>query len=377
MPDLVATLTEERQQVADALTAMVEADDFDPDSKEFAELKTRGERTDKRLAAIREAQQHRAAADQLLGARGRPAGQQAPGQSLGDVFLRSEAFRDWRKRGGRGREFIGEFQTRALLDTSWFPGVDSRIVADPPAPRSPLVDVLGSTTVSSGSVEVVTYNPQPPIAAVVPEGTQKPEATITTGITTVTLDTIAHWIEVTRQALDDESMVRDLISGGLMRGVTKKVEDAAAQVLNGGAFGVMQGADLLEAIRLSVAYLQDAGFDPNAILINPLDAGALDSAIWGMTNTGPVINSSLFGMRIVIASAITQGSPLVGDWPAAAKHLTRGAVELYVSDSDVGIVATNPVSNFKRNVITFLAEQRAKTAITQTGAAFKCTVTGP
>ena len=81
--------------------------------------------------------------------------------------------------------------------------------------------------------------------------------------------------------------------------------------------------------------------------------------------------------RIVPVPSIAAGTAYVGDFNTGVKFLYMGAAQLYVSDSDVGIVAAAAVSNFKRNVLTFLAEMRAKTVIVQAGAIRECTPTPP
>lgn len=379
MPDLIQELTEDRAQVADLMDTMASADDFDPESRDWADLKVRGEHLDKRVSALREAAEHRSSAARLRDMLTRaPAAQGTVTRDVGEQLVRSEAWKTWLRNGGGGRAHLMdvELNRRAVLTSTWFPGQDSRIVADVPARSTPLLDVLSNVQVSSGSVEIVTYQSGAPLAGVVPEGSAKPEATITTAVTPVTLDTLAHWIEVTRQALEDEAMVRDLISGGLLRGVNDKAEALAAGVIQGGTYSTVAGSNMLESIRLGVAQVQTAGFNPNAVLINPADAATLDGIIWGLGSGFPTVTGGIFGLRIVPAAAITAGSAFVGDFNAGAKYLYTGAAQLYVSDSDVGIVAAAAVSNFKRNVITFLAEMRSKTVLVRTEAIVECTPAG-
>ena len=222
-------------------------------------------------------------------------------------------------------------------------------------------------------MEVVTYQAGAPLAGVVPEGSPKPEATITTQVVPVTLDTLAHWIKVTRRALADEAMVRDLISGGLMRGVNDKAEAEAAGVIQGGTYGTVAGDDMLQSVRLGLANVQAAGFRPNAVLINPADAALLDFAIWGFSGN-VTTNNSIFGLQVVAANAITAGTAFVGDFVNGAKFLYQGAAQLYVTDSDVSDGAT-VTSDFRHNRITFLAEMTAKTVIVQPAAIVECTPT--
>jgi Phage capsid family len=379
MPDLIAELTEERAQLADFAEELASANDFDPESRDWADTKTRGEHLDKRITALREAGEQRAAASRLRDMLTRvPAGRGVATLDVGEQMVRSESWRTYLRNGGGGRAHLMdiELERRAVLTTSFLPAIPDRITAPPPKQQTPLLDVLNNVQVSSGSVQLVTYPAAAPLAGVVPEGTPKPEATITTTTSTITLETLAHWIEVTRQAIADEAMVRDLISGNLMRGVYDKAEASAAAVIQGGTYVAVAGASMLESIRLGVASVQSAGFSPNACLINPVDAASLDGSIWAIGGGFPTINGTLFGMRLIPAAAITAGTAFVGDFNSGAKFLYMGAAQLYVSDSDVGIVAAAAVSNFKRNVLTFLAEMTCKTALVQPSAIVECTPTG-
>lgn len=379
MPDLIMELTEQRAQLADYLDQLASADDFAPDSSEWTETKTRGEHLDKRIMALREAEEQRVAASRLRDMLTRaPAAQGKMTQDVGEQIMRAESWRTYLRNGASGRAHLLELELdrRAVLTTSFLPAVPERITAAPPAQQTPLLDVLANVQVSSGSVQLLTYPAAAPLAGVVPEGTPKPEATISTTPSTITLETLAHWIEVTRQAIADEAMVRDLISGNLMRGVYDKAESQAANTIQGGTYATVAGEDMIESLRLGVAQVATAGFTPNAALINPQDWAKLDMAIWGTAGAFPTISGSLFGVRLISSGAITAGTAFVGDFNAGAKFLYTGAAQLYVSDSDVGIVAAAAVSNFKRNVLTFLAEMTCKTAIVQPAAIAECTPTG-
>jgi HK97 family phage major capsid protein len=373
--DLIAELTELRSQVSDELTAMASAEDFDPDSREWGELQKRGERTDARLEALRKAQENRQLADEARDKLFRtPAARATEKRDVGEQVVRSEAFRTYLRNGMGGRAHLLDvaLEHRALIDSTWMPGEVPRVTSSGPAQRTPLLNALTSVQVSNSSVELF-IPPNIPTANNVPEGAQKPEAALSPQVLTVTLQTIAHWVEVTRRAIADESQLRDLLSSSLLKGLYKKAEQDAATAIQGGTYTAVTGSDLLKAIRVAVATVQSQGFDPNAVLINPLDAADLDYIIWGLggsvTTTG-----SLFGASIITSPGITAGTAFVGDFTEGAKYLYRGSAQVYVSDSDVGMVAAAPVSNFKRNVLTFLAEMDAFTAITQTDAIVKASV---
>ena len=85
-------------------------------------------------------------------------------------------------------------------------------------------------TVSSGVVDWVEVGGDP-VAAVVAEGAAKPEAAFTLTPQTASLDTLAHWVQITRQALEDAAYIRSLLEGKLRRGLLAKAEaDMAAAI---------------------------------------------------------------------------------------------------------------------------------------------------
>lgn len=373
--DLIADLTEQRAIIADAMEQMAAAEDFDPKNPEWLDMKTRGEGIDTRITGLRESAQHREAAerlrDQLVRA---PAAKGEATTDVGDLLIRSEAWRTWKRNGSTGRAHLATLDmNRRAITSTWLPGTADTVMGQLPTLRTPVLDLLRNVQVDSLTVPIISLADSAPFAGVVAEGSQKPEATITPTDWTVSLQTIAHWVEVSRQALADNALVRDIVSGSLMRGVNAKAEAEAAGVINGGTYGTATGATMLEAIRIALAKVQTNGYQPNGILIHPDDAAALDNAIWTTAGLFPTVNSTLFGLRLVASPSVGPGTAFVGDFQAGAYWFYRGSAELYVSDSDVGMVASAAVSNFKRNYLTFLAEIMAKAAVVQGAAIIKAT----
>ena len=147
-------------------------------------------------------------------------------------------------------------------------------------------------TVSSGVVDWVEVGADP-VAAVVAEGAAKPEATFTMTPKTAALDTIAHWVQITRQALDDAPYIRSLIEGKLRRGLLAKAEADMAAAIVAATLPTATGADLSTAIRVGIGTVQGAGYNPNAVVLNPADYAALDVASAAVVNPG--IGRSVLG----------------------------------------------------------------------------------
>jgi HK97 family phage major capsid protein len=343
----------------------VSAEDFDPESEDHKKDLARVTYLARQMEGIKDFQARMADYGQLrstLGTRP-PANQEVDLDDLGSFLVRSDAFRSFVRGGGTGAHRLMEIpmNLRATLTTAAFPSPKSRVVAPAPNRLNPLLNALNRQQVSSNAVEVVYYPAAAPLAAVVPEGTLKPEATMAITITTVTLETLAHWKEATRQLLEDEARMRDFISGALVRGVTDKAESNAATTIQGGTYTAAAGTSMAAAIRAGIAQVQTAGYNPNGILINPLDAADLDVFVWETSTGSPSVGGSLWGVPLIPVAAISAGSAFVGDFNAAVDFYYRGSVDLFVTDSDVD--ATTFASNFKRNIITFLAEMRCKTHV--------------
>ena len=90
---------------------------------------------------------------------------------------------------------------------------------------------------------------------------------------------------------------------------------------------------LLAAIRVGIGKVEAAGFNPNAVALNPADYAALDVAVMGATVAGPVQQPTFWGLRPVAAGAIPAGKAYVGDFEAGATLFDRGVTNVFLSDS--------------------------------------------
>jgi hypothetical protein len=376
---LLEKWVEKRGELVNELEALTKLDDFDPENPEYVEKRSDLDGTDKRIAAIRDvvAQQQRTDDWEMTLRRADPPPQANPLDDTGDLILRSHLFRDWIRNGASGRRHVAtkEMNYRALITTTTFPsGTGGPIYAQPPSLVSPLLATFGNIQSEHVNVDIMTYGPVPPAGAVA-EGAPKPEATLSITPSTVSLGMLAHWVKCSRQALLNDSYLRDLISNSLMRGVTRKAEADAGLVLVGGSYGTaIAGADFLESVRLGVAEVQSRGYQPNAIVINPADAASLDFALWGYGN-GVNIAGSVFGVTLVATATVPAGSAFVGDLKNGAAFIYMSGVQLYVTDSDVSGTAGTATSDFRANILTFLAEQMSKSVIVDPNAIVKCTPT--
>jgi HK97 family phage major capsid protein len=291
-------------------------------------------------------------------------------KSWGQAFVESVEFRSYTGHGQSAPYQIdGYLEQRAAITTAnlaiphfVLPPVEQQFMAK-------LLGVCGRITVSAGIVDWVEIGPDP-VAAVVAEGAAKPEAAVTFTPKSATLDTIAHWVQITRQALDDATYIRSLLENKLRRGLLAKAEadmataiDTAATLTNAGA----AGRPLLESIRQGIGKVQAAGYNPNAVLLNPADYAALDITVLGVTTGGPTVGQQFWGLTPVASNSITAGKAYVGDFQSGATLFDRGVTSVFLTDSHASL--------FISNILVILAEARLKSVVDEPNAICECTVT--
>lgn len=370
------TLRQKRSTLESELDALIGAEDFDPADETFARAKKDAEGLDAKIRVLVENESRRAAANEVdaLSVRTSKAVAKAEArsvESMGQAFTRSREYTDYLQapRGNSGHvsvpfDMLGQQRAPILSDT--FDGVlqPQRIQASAaPAIQTPLLDNVARIPVSANSIEWIRYPAAAPLAGKVAEGSAKPEATVAPELVTVTLDIIAHWLQVTRTVMEDGGALVAFIDSALRRGVVDKLEsevaatitaaaaaDEFAEVTYGGA-GDGDVDTLLKGIRHGVGAVQDAGYVPSVVLLNPSDYASMDIDVLGSTLLGPQVGSQFWGVRPVAVGAIASGTAFVGDLSTAVAHLYRTNVSMYVSDSHA--------STFTSNVLTLLCEARA------------------
>lgn len=252
--------------------------------------------------------------------------------------------------------------------------------------EAPLVmrDVLLSMSTDSESVTVLQENVFTNAAVEVAEATlvsegAKPESAITFTEATFPVRTIAHWIPITRQMLEDLSMMRSYVDDRLLIGLRRREDN---QFLNGNGTppnltGILatSGINTLDGAYFTGAPVQDAASDNENInrvrrakrviqvtgkatatfaVVNPTDLENIDTItdanrqylLAGPLAAGP---RTLWGLRIVESENIAAGTVLVGDGTMAAV-VDRNQASIYTTDSHSDF--------FIRNLFVILAEER-------------------
>jgi HK97 family phage major capsid protein len=295
--------------------------------------------------------------------------EQAPieARSWGEQFVASGQFSDYRGRGTSASLVIeSRALPTALADMADVLPSKARVDITPPT-STPLLDVINTVNVSQNGIETVVWSKVAGGAAKVAEKSAKPSVEFAPAITPYTLDTIAAYTQMTRQMIEDAPAVRSTIDGMLRREVALKLESEAAASLVAATLPTATDSSLLAAIRQGVGVVQAAGYNPNAVLLNPADWADLDIALLSGTSApGTPIQQSFWGLRVIAANSQPAGTATVGDMSAGVQRYSRTGVNLYITDSHA--------DTFLSNVFTLLAEARAKTIVTRPQALVECSV---
>jgi HK97 family phage major capsid protein len=282
-------------------------------------------------------------------------------KDLGSAFIRST------EAGSRSRtrKVEGEFDVRAIT-TSTIVTNPTLVPVASPAPRTPLANLVTIERVNTTSVdvvvEVVTDN-----SASVLEGNLKPETTIDFVPTTLVLETLAHHVDVSRQATEDDARIEGIINTTLLNGLARLAEKKiAAAIASNVNIATTDAASLLDAIRFAAAAVETRDFTPTTVLLNPFDLALLDTEAAGQFRSIER-NGSFFGLNVVTSSEITPGEAFVGDFANAVKWYDRGTAGVYTTDADQ--------DKFLRNIITVLAETRAVASVERPAAIEKAIIT--
>lgn len=287
--------------------------------------------------------------------------------NLGRDFVESDVYRSFLATpSGKSGLYTSEF---ALIDTGGgtIPGAHRASDSPMPAFTTPLLDAIGYEPVSSNSIDWISWPAAVPVAGNVAEGALKLEADYLPILNTKALDKQAHHVPVTREMLEDVARAQAIISGALMNGVRKKIEnDAASRLVT--SIGTKQASSdtLLKSIRVGVALVSEGGWQPNCVVVNPLDYAKLDLELLTLTVNGALLGKSVWGLSVVPNSSIPADTAFVLDGTNSMTLFDRRVSNLYITDSHA--------DEFTSNILRILAEARTRTEIVRPEAIAKCTV---
>lgn len=235
--------------------------------------------------------------------------------------------------------------------------------------RLTIRDLLAQGRISSNSLEYVREDVFTNNAATVAEKALKPESDITFSKQTANVKTVAHWIQASRQVMDDAPMLQSYVNNRLMYGLALKEE---GQLLNGDGTGDdleginhvataydatlnATGDTRADLIAHAIYQVTESEFSASGIILNPRDWHGIallkdneGRYIFG----GPQAFTSnvMWGLPVVSTQAQAQGTFTVGGFDMASQVWDRMDASIEVSREDR--------DNFVKNMLTILCEER-------------------
>ena len=201
------------------------------------------------------------------------------------------------------------------------------------------------------------------------ENITKPESGITFTLANAAVVTLAHFIPVSRQVLDDAPQLESYVNSRLSYGLKLEEED---QLLNGnGTSGNISGIlasgnftaynraatgdTSIDTIRKAITQAKLSEYEADVVVINPADWESIEltkgtDGQYVVSNPMNAMMAQLWGKRIVATNSIAAGTFLVGAFQMGAQIWDRmdAAVQISFEDGD----------NFKKNMATLLCEER-------------------
>ncbi|WP_245504084.1 phage major capsid protein [Lichenihabitans psoromatis] len=239
-------------------------------------------------------------------------------------------------------------------------------------------DLLMPGRTASGSIEYVRENVLSLNAATVAENPSaaKPQSDITYLMQNTPVRTVAHFIMASKQILDDAPQLQSQIDGRLRYGLSY-VEDL--QLLAGDGTGTnllgllpqasayaapagvtVTGETKIDRLRLAMLQAVLALYPATGHVLHPTDWASIELTkdsqgryIWA--NPAGLIGPTMWGLPVVESLAMTQNHFLTGAFKMAAQIFDR-------EDANV-LISTEDTDNFRKNMVTILAEERLALAV--------------
>lgn len=300
--------------------------------------------------------------------------QAAEFKTMGHQFVGSDEFKGFLSGGGQssGRFLIDEAKTLVTSGaTQAGPMIDAERVDGVLMPRRELRirNLMAPGSTGSNAIEYFRQTGRTNAAAETAEGGTKPESALAFELVNSPVQTIAHWIPVTRQAMDDAAGLASVIDSELRYGLELR-EDS--QLLNGngtspnlqGIIGlatayaaafVVSGATVIDQLRLAILQAQLTDVNPDGIAMHPTDWARVEltkdtAGYYIAGNPAAQIPARLWGLPVVPTQAVVIDKFLVGPWRQGGQVFDRMATEVMIS--------TEHSDFFVKNQLAVRAEKR-------------------
>ena len=303
-------------------------------------------------------------------------------KSFGQQTVESDELKSFVHNGARGTVKIGV--QNAITSATGSSGSliwsdrETEIVGIPRRQMT-IRQLLQTGRTTSNLVEYAKMLARTNNAAVVSEGAQKPESNYTYERADAPVRTIAHWVHISRQAMDDAAQLQSEIDGELRYGLMLAEEneilkgDGTGEHLSGlvpnataysAAFSV-SGETMIDTLRLALLQASLAEYPADGIVLHPTDWARIELTKDGesryiFANVIQMAGPQLWGRPVVATQAMDEDEFLTGAFGMAAKIYDRMDAEVLISSEDR--------DNFIKNMLTVRAEERLALAVKRPGA---------
>ena len=300
-------------------------------------------------------------------------------QSVGQRFATSDEVKAFVAAGSKGTARMALPVRQAITSISTSAGGliwsdrETEIVGLPKRQMT-VRQLLTQGRTGSNSVEYAKQVTRTNAAAVVSESVQKPESSYAWEAADANVRTIAHWVPVSRQAMEDAAQLETEIDGELRYGLMLAEElqllkgDGTGQNLSGlvteateyaAAFS-LSGATMIDQLRLALLQASLAEYPADGIVLHPTDWARIELTKDGeqryiFANVMQMAGPQLWGQPVVATPSMDEDEFLVGAFKMAGTIYDRMDPEVMASTEDR--------DNFVKNMITVRAEERLALAV--------------
>ncbi len=242
-----------------------------------------------------------------------------------------------------------------------------------------VLDFIPTGSTGSNQIQYTRESSWTNDAAETAEGGQKPESDLSFELVDEPVRTIAHFIKLTKQVLDDAPALQSYVDRRLRHGLRNRLEQ---QILKGNAtspnlagldqsgrhtaFTPSSGDNQFDSISKAKYAVVGADYQPNVIFMNPSDWGAIERLKRGSTDDDYLAGDGamlsyiqngmtpvIWGLPVVASNNVAQSKFYLLDSNAVQLFMRQGAtVELFEQDD----------TNVQKNLVTVRAELRGALA---------------
>lgn len=313
-------------------------------------------------------------------------------RTFGEAFVKADAYRALKSGGMKG----GKWTTGPIeVDAGLFGGkatvseAASAIIQPSVTPgilptlfrRLTVADLIASGTTDSNTVRYLQETTATNAAAAVAEEGIKPESTLIFTQVDEPVRKVATFLPVSDEMLEDEGQIRSYLDGRLRLFIEHAEE---AQLLSGSGTapnirGILNRTGVQTVAKLTGVPIHDYVFDAiTNIRVNALiepDGIVMHPTNWAVVRKGKDANNqyygggpfmgpygvdgiaadSLWGLPVVVTSAMTLNTALVGAFRTQAQVFRRGGITVEASNSHSDF--------FQKNLTAIRAEERLALAV--------------